>query len=287
MGEFNQAFIYGCSAIGAGLAVIAGIGPGVGQGIAAGYGANAVGRNPGAKGDITSTMLLGQAVAETTGLYGLLIAMLLLFVKPFKVKKVVAKTIGGLGCECIIWHELHTAYRRKFEEWTRLFDLDFQLLHDSVLTLIAVFVLFFVASIFFFKPARDFLEKRKKGIADNIEAAKADKEEAARLKEEYEDKLKNVDSEVEAILADARKKARANEERIVQDAMAEAGRIVDNANREAELSKQKVANEVKEEIVSVAGAMAGKLVAASLDEETQNKLLDDTLKEMGEDTWLS
>ena len=75
--EFNNNFILGCSAIGAGLAVIAGIGPGVGQGIAAG-----LGRNPGAKSDITSTMLLGQAVAETTGLYGLLIAMLLLFVKP-------------------------------------------------------------------------------------------------------------------------------------------------------------------------------------------------------------
>ena len=82
--EFNQNFVFGCSAIGAGLAVIAGIGPGVGQGIAAGHGASAVGRNPGAKGDIMSTMLLGQAVAETTGLYGLLVAMLLMFVKPFK-----------------------------------------------------------------------------------------------------------------------------------------------------------------------------------------------------------
>ena len=80
--EFNESFILGCSAIGAGLAVIAGIGPGVGQGIAAGYGASAVGRNPGAKGDVMSTMLLGQAVAETTGLYGLLVAMLLMFVKP-------------------------------------------------------------------------------------------------------------------------------------------------------------------------------------------------------------
>ena len=78
--EFNSNFILGCSAIGAGLAVIAGIGPGVGQGIAAGHAA--AGRNPGAKSDITSTMLLGQAVAETTGLYGLLVAMLLLFVKP-------------------------------------------------------------------------------------------------------------------------------------------------------------------------------------------------------------
>ena len=81
--KFAEYFVYGCSAIGAGLAVIAGIGPGVGQGIAAGHGASAVGRNPGAKGDIMSTMLLGQAVAETTGLYGLLVAMLLMFVKPF------------------------------------------------------------------------------------------------------------------------------------------------------------------------------------------------------------
>ena len=74
--------MHACSAIGAGLAVIAGIGPGIGQGITAGHGAAAVGRNPGARGQIMSTMLLGQAVAETTGLYGLLIAMLLLFVKP-------------------------------------------------------------------------------------------------------------------------------------------------------------------------------------------------------------
>jgi F-type H+-transporting ATPase subunit c len=79
----GQDLINAASAIGAGLAVIAGIGPGVGQGIAAGYGASAVGRNPGARGEIMSTMLLGQAVAETTGLYGLVVAMILLFVKPF------------------------------------------------------------------------------------------------------------------------------------------------------------------------------------------------------------
>ena len=80
--EFNTNFIFGRSAIGAGLAVIAGIGPGVGQGIAAGHAAAAVGRNPGAKSDVTSTMLLGQAVAETTGLYDLLITIILLLYKP-------------------------------------------------------------------------------------------------------------------------------------------------------------------------------------------------------------
>ena len=78
----NEGLILACSAIGAGLAMIAGIGPGVGQGYAAGQGAAAVGRNPGAKSDVTSPMLLGQAVAETTGLYGLVIALILLYANP-------------------------------------------------------------------------------------------------------------------------------------------------------------------------------------------------------------
>ncbi|CDE45180.1 aTP synthase F0 subcomplex C subunit [Clostridium sp. CAG:411] len=78
----NEGLILACSAIGAGLAMIAGIGSGIGQGNAAGQAAAAVGRNPGARGNIMSTMLLGQAVAETTGLYGLVIALILLFANP-------------------------------------------------------------------------------------------------------------------------------------------------------------------------------------------------------------
>ena len=78
----NEGLILACSAIGAGLAMIAGIGPGVGQGYAAGKGAEAVGRQPGARGDITSTMLLGAAVAETTGIYGFVVALILMFANP-------------------------------------------------------------------------------------------------------------------------------------------------------------------------------------------------------------
>ena len=71
----------GC-AIGAGLSLIAGIGPGIGQGFAAGKAAEAVGRQPEAKSDITSTMLFGCAVAESTGIYGLVVALILLFANP-------------------------------------------------------------------------------------------------------------------------------------------------------------------------------------------------------------
>ena len=78
----DRGLILACSAIGAGLAMIAGLGPGIGQGIAAGQGAAAVGRNPGARGNIMSTMLLGQAVAETTGLYSFAVAIILLYANP-------------------------------------------------------------------------------------------------------------------------------------------------------------------------------------------------------------
>lgn len=78
----NEGLVLACSAVGAGLAMIAGIGPGIGQGYAAGKGAEAVGRQPEAQGDIVRTMLLGAAVAETTGIYGLIIALILLFANP-------------------------------------------------------------------------------------------------------------------------------------------------------------------------------------------------------------
>ena len=78
----ERAIILAASAIGAGLAMIAGIGPGIGQGFAAGKAAEAVGRQPEAQGDIMKTMLVGCTVAESTGIYGLVIAIILLFVNP-------------------------------------------------------------------------------------------------------------------------------------------------------------------------------------------------------------
>ena len=67
--DMNTAIIAAGSAIGAGLAV--------------GKAAEAVGNQPEAKGDITQTMLLGAAVAESTGIYGLVIAIILLFANPW------------------------------------------------------------------------------------------------------------------------------------------------------------------------------------------------------------
>ncbi len=80
MTEFTIFFAQGMAFLGAGIAVLTGIGPGIGQGYAAGKAVEAIGRQPEAVSDIRTVMITGQALAETTGLYGLLVAILLIFV---------------------------------------------------------------------------------------------------------------------------------------------------------------------------------------------------------------
>ena len=80
--ELAIGIILGCCALGAGCAMIAGIGPGIGEGNAVAKACEAIGRQPECKGSVTSTMIMGCAIAETTGLYGLVIGILLIFVAP-------------------------------------------------------------------------------------------------------------------------------------------------------------------------------------------------------------
>lgn len=170
---------------------------------------------------------------------------------------------------------------------SRLFDLDWQLVADSCLMIIAIFVLFLIMSYFLFNPARKMLNARKEKIQNELESARTNMEEAENRREEYEGKLKEINKEAEGILSEARRKALNNENQIIAEAKEEAARILERARTEAELEKQKMSDEVKKEIVSVASLMAGKVVAASIDTAVQDKLIDETLEEMGDKTWLN
>ena len=169
----------------------------------------------------------------------------------------------------------------------RLFDLDLQLLADATLTAISVFVLFLLASYLLFNPARELLKKRQDKIKDDIDTANKDKEDAAALKADYDAKIKDIQKESEEILSEARKKAKANEAQIIAEAKEEANRIIRNAENEALLEKQRAYDEMKQEMISIASLMAGKVVAQSIDTTIQESLIEETLKEVGDKTWQS
>ncbi len=169
----------------------------------------------------------------------------------------------------------------------RLFTIDAQLLFDACVMALSMFLLFTVLSYILINPVRDLLEKRKQKIVDDKEAARREREEAIAYKQEYDQKLKNAEKEVQEILSEGRKKAMKNENKIVAEAKEEAARIIARANAEIELEKKRALDDMKQEMITIASMMAQKVVTASIDADIQESIIEETLKEMGEDTWQS
>ena len=92
--ELAIGIILGCCALGAGMAMIAGIGPGIGEGNAVASACESIARQPESKGSVTTTMLMGCAIAETTGLYALVIAILLIFLAPGRFVDILLSSVG-------------------------------------------------------------------------------------------------------------------------------------------------------------------------------------------------
>ena len=147
----------------------------------------------------------------------------------------------------------------------RIFGLDAQTLFDTSIMLVAMLFLFILLSYLLFNPARKMMQKRRELIQGQLEEAASAKKDALAMKEEYDSKLAGVEDESAALLAEARKKAKSREAEIVPGAKGRDG--------------------MKQEIVQAATLMAGKFVEKSMDEAIQAELIDETLKEMGDDTW--
>lgn len=169
----------------------------------------------------------------------------------------------------------------------RLFNLDPQLLHDAVLLALSVFVMFTFLSYLLFNPARDMLKKRQERVKNDIDSAEKAKEEAAKLKEDYEDRIRNIHKEEDAILSAARERALMNERKILEEAQKEAAAIITRANHQIELEKKKAEDDIKKEIITVASMIAEKVVKEQIDTRIQDSLIDETLKEIGDQTWQS
>jgi F-type H+-transporting ATPase subunit c len=81
-GISSEAFVLGMSALGAGIAMLAGLGIGIGQGIASGKAVESIARQPEAKSDITSTMFIGLAMTETSTIFAFIVSIVLTFANP-------------------------------------------------------------------------------------------------------------------------------------------------------------------------------------------------------------
>ena len=171
------------------------------------------------------------------------------------------------------------------ETMTRIFGLDAQLLQDTFLTALAIFILFFALSYLLFNPVREYLNKRKKKISDELSEAEASLKQAESMKAEYDAKLSNVEKECVDILDDARHKAKISRNEIIDEAMNEAAGLKKKALLEIEQEKVHARDNLKNEMVTVATQLAAKAVSEQMTPEISDALVDETLAQIGEETW--
>jgi F-type H+-transporting ATPase subunit b len=156
---------------------------------------------------------------------------------------------------------------------------------EIIVTAINVFLLFFLIGYIVSDMAVGMLTKRKTRITDDIHTARLSRKEALEMKNDYEHRLETFESERAEILEHARQRAALAEERILLEGREEADRLIARANREAELKKMKLQDEVRHDMVLAASKTAGKLIAQNLDDAKQAVYIQEMLDEMGESTW--
>lgn len=169
----------------------------------------------------------------------------------------------------------------------RLLGFDKQFLISLGIQLINSLILFAGLSRLLFKPVRAFMAARTERIKEQMDTAQSRYNEATSLKEEYETKLSNIQTEADEIMREARKKALEKEEQILQEAKAEAEAVRQRAMVDIEREQERAKDDLRKEMIEVASLMAGKFVASSMDESTQNQLLEQVIADLGDVKWLN
>lgn len=167
----------------------------------------------------------------------------------------------------------------------RIIGFDSQLIFDSIITGINVFILFFALSYFLFNPVQKVLKNRSEKIKNEIENAKKQEADAIAFREEYEKKLAETRAEVEKIMDDARRSAKKSAEDIVNAAKNEAAAIVARGNKEIEQEKAKAVDELKTQVINISTLLASKIIKENVNAKTEDKLFDEALNEIGADSW--
>lgn len=171
------------------------------------------------------------------------------------------------------------------ESLFRIIGFDSQLIFDSIITGINVFLLFFLLSSLLFNPVQKVLKNRSDKIKNEIENAKKQEEAAIKLKEEYERKLAEARVEVENIIDQARKNAKKTGEDIVASARSEAQNIINRGNKEIEQERAKAVDELKNQVISISTLIASKIIKENVNVKSEDKLFEEALSEIGASSW--
>lgn len=133
---------------------------------------------------------------------------------------------------------------------------------------------------FAYKPLMQALEDREQKIAENIDSAQQERQDAERLKLEYKQQLVEVRAQAQAIVEKAEKLAEENKEEILKAARAESARILKSAQEEVVRERELALAQLRGEVVALSIAAATKIIKENLDTEVNANLVSDFIEKL-------
>ena len=158
-------------------------------------------------------------------------------------------------------------------------------LTDIILVCISTALIIFFAKHFFWDKLTALIQKRQDLVQGNIDESVRLKEDAQKVKDQYDEKMKSAGKEAHEILESAKAHAGKEKDKILGEAQAQAVRLKEQAAEEIERDKRKAETEMKTAISEVAIAAARELVQKEMDEDVQKQFVSDFIKQAGDEEW--
>ena len=144
-------------------------------------------------------------------------------------------------------------------------------------------ILFLFLKKILFAPLKNIIDQRQKQIKDMYDEAQADKDAAASMRVEYEQKLAEASAQGEEIIRSAVARAHKQEEDIIRDANETAAKALRHADEQIEMERKKALNQLKDEVSSMAVDIASAVIEKNLSEEDNREIVDRFIGQLGED----
>ncbi|WP_409303211.1 F0F1 ATP synthase subunit B [Peribacillus sp. SCS-155] len=154
---------------------------------------------------------------------------------------------------------------------------------DIIFQLVMFIILLALVKKFAWGPLMGIMKEREQLIAKEISDAEASRAEASKLLEEQRELLKQSRTEAGELIENAKKQGEAQREDIITSARAEAERIKESAKREIVQEKEKAVAQLREQVASLSVLIASKVIEKELSEADQQNLINEYIKEAGEE----
>ncbi|AOL25632.1 ATP synthase subunit b [Bacillus subtilis] len=153
---------------------------------------------------------------------------------------------------------------------------------DILFQLLAMLILLALLKKYALGPLLNIMKQREDHIAGEITSAEGKNKEAQQLIEEQRVLLKEARQESQTLIENAKKLGEKQKEEIIQAARAESERLKEAARTEIVKEKEQAVSALREQVASLSVMIASKVIEKELDEQAQEKLIQDYLKEVGE-----